>query len=58
MTETEQDTGDVAAVSEEEMRDVDDHPGDNALEGGADDEDLTSIFDNPGEVVDLGDGEA
>lgn len=55
---TLQDTGDVAAVPEEEMRDVDDHPDDTALEGGADDDDLGSIFDNPGDVVDLGDGEA
>ncbi len=51
---THRDTGDVAAVPEEEMRDVDDHPGDSALEGGADDDDLASIFDNPGDVVDLG----
>lgn len=52
------DTGHLAAVPEEQMRDFDDHAGDNALEGGADDGDLESIFANPGELVDLGAGES
>ncbi len=55
---TQQDTGDLAAVPEEERRDVDDHPEDNALEGGPDDDDLESIYKNPGEVVDLSEEEA
>ena len=54
---TQQDTGDLAAVPEEAMRDVDDHPEDNALEGGPDDGDLETIYNNPGEFVDLSEEE-
>lgn len=47
------DTGDLAWVPEEERRGEDDpspDSGDNALDGGADD-DLDDVYANPGEVV-------
>lgn len=47
----DEDTGTLAAVPEEEMRDFDDDPDDAALEGGADD-DLADVYLNPGEAVD------
>lgn len=49
---TSEDTGTVAEVPAEQRRDVDDHPEDYALEGGADDE-LDDVYGDPGEVVDL-----
>lgn len=51
-----QDTGVLAEVPEAERLGVDEGPGANALDGGADD-DLDDVYAEPGDVVDLS-GEA
>lgn len=53
---SDEDIGTIAEVPPDQRRDVDDHPEDSALEGGADDN-LDDLFANPGEVVQLGDTE-
>lgn len=49
------DIGDIAAVPPDQRLDVDEGPGTDATEGGAD-HDLDDIYADPGEVVHLDDG--
>lgn len=53
---TKFDTGMLTSVPKKDRLDVDEGEGVNALEGGADDDDLDAIYADPGEVVeeDLG----
>lgn len=51
------DIGDIAAVPDDQQLDVDEGPGADASEGGADD-DLDDVYANPGEVVELDGGDA
>lgn len=51
---SDQDTGTIAAVPEDQRRDRDDDEGANALEGGDDSDAAEAAFRDPGEVKLLG----
>jgi hypothetical protein len=50
-----QDIGDIAEVPPEDRREDDEGNGSNALDGGADN-DVSDVYANPGEVLELSEG--